>query len=196
MKNNRTLLLSITGLLMALTALLGFTPLGFLHVGIFYATLLCIPVIVGTLLLGTVSGIIIGFTFGSISFYIGITAPSAMEAPILQANIIYAIILCYIPRLMIPLVTSLVSKALSGSRSFIKAIPIAAIAGSLTNTFLYLGMVLFFYIVIGYDHIGFLGTLGSIILFAGIPEAIVAAIVTTPIVLAIRNSKLLPNVKR
>jgi uncharacterized membrane protein len=189
MKREFAFRLAATALLIALTVVLGLTPLGFLHVGIFYATLMCIPVIVGTLLLGLAPGLILGFAFGSLSLYVGLTAPSSLEGPILQHSIFYTVILCYVPRLLIPLVTHAVHRiAHKGNRGAL-AVTLSAVAGSLTNTFFYLGFVLLFYVLIGFDHAALLASLGGIILFAGLPEAAVAALVATPIVLALRKSR-------
>jgi uncharacterized membrane protein len=183
-------LIAIIGFFMALIIIMGLTPIGLLHVGPIYVTLLCIPVIVGTILLGTKVGIILAIAFGSVSLFVGLKAPSLLEMPIMQANLLYLIVLCYIPRLMIPLVTNFVHKSLLKKHPEQLRLTIAALAGSLTNTFLYLGFVLLFYVLIGLDHITLLGTLGTIVLFAGIPEAIAAALVSMPIVLAIRKSGL------
>lgn len=188
--NKKLRLMVITGLFMALIILMGLTPIGLLHVGPIYVTLLCIPVIVGTILLGTKVGLLLAVCFGSVSLFVGLRAPSPLEAPIMQANMIYLIVLCYFPRLMIPLMTALTHRYLFKKRPEQLKLSIAAIVGSLTNTILYLGFVLLFYVLIGLDHVALLGTLGTIVLFAGIPEAIAAALVSMPVILAIRKSRL------
>jgi uncharacterized membrane protein len=190
MKNDRIRFLSVTGLLVALVVLMGLTPIGLLHVGPIYVTLLCIPVIVGTLLLGLEAGILLGFTFGSVSFYVGMTAPSPLVMPVVQHNMLYLIVLCYFPRLLLPLICQMVYRLAGRGKRGKTAVILSALAGSLTNTVLYLGLLLIFYIIIGLDHMAILGTLSSIVLFAGIPEAIAAAVVAVPVISAINKAGL------
>ena len=189
MKKDQIRYLTALSILMALVVLMGLTPIGLLHVGPIYVTLLCIPVIIGTLLLGLGAGLTLGLTFGSVSFYVGMTAPSALVMPVVQNNVLYLVALCYVPRLLLPLVSHQLYRAL-GSRQEKKAITLAALAGSFTNTVFYLGLLLLFYITIGLDHAAILGTLGSIVLFAGIPEGIAAAIVSVPVMTALKKAGL------
>ena len=60
MKNN-TRQLSLTALFVALVFLLGLTPLGLITLGFINVTILCLPVIVGTILLGLKTGLLLGF---------------------------------------------------------------------------------------------------------------------------------------
>ena len=50
--NQKTRHLALTALFVAFILLLGFTPLGMIPLGFIYVTTLCIPVVVGTMLLG------------------------------------------------------------------------------------------------------------------------------------------------
>ncbi len=182
--------IAIVGVFVAIIAVLGFTPIGLLHVGPIYVTLLCIPVIIGTVSLGRNTGLVLGACFGLVSFIKGLTAASSLELPILQANVLYVAALCFLPRLLIPLTTAAVYGLAAKNRNGKLAVAAAALCGSLTNTFFYLGFVLLFYILIGLDHAALLALLGTIVLFAGIPEAIAAAVVSVPIVQALKKSGL------
>lgn len=188
MKKDRIRYLASVGILMALVAMMGLTPIGLLHVGPVYVTLLCIPVIIGTVLLGLGAGLLLGVTFGSVSFYVGMTAPSALVMPIMQDSVLYLALLCYLPRLLLPLICHAAYRLSGKSGREKAAITAAALAGSLTNTLFYLGLMLAMYVLIGLDHAAILGTLGSIVLFAGIPEAIAAAVVAVPLITAIRKT--------
>lgn len=63
-------------LLMALLAVLGFTPLGFIMVPPVSITILHIPVILGAVLFGPGCGALLGFEFGLISMVRAIMAPT------------------------------------------------------------------------------------------------------------------------
>ena len=195
--NSRTKLTRMvtTALLRALIVLLGLTPLGFINVGVVYITLLCVPVIIGTLAMGAKTGLILGFCMGSVSLYTGLRAPSALTAPILQSSLIYLIILCYAPRLLVPLVTAGVQKALQGQGEKI-TLPAASALGSLTNTVFYLGLILVLYAVIGLENPTLLATLGTVTLTAGLPEAAAAALVSTPILIALKKAGLIKRLQK
>ena len=89
-------------LLLGLILLFGLTPLGMWNFGVVYITLLCVPVIIGTLALGLRWGLLLAFGFGTVSLITGLRSPSGLVAPILSANVIWVIILCYVPRLIVP----------------------------------------------------------------------------------------------
>lgn len=190
--NTRTKLTRMvtTALLMALIVLLGLTPLGFINVGVIYITFLCVPVIIGALAMGQKTGLILGFTMGCVSLYTGLRAPSALVAPILQKNMIWLILLCFVPRLLVPLAALGMKKLLQGKMEKV-SLPAAAAAGSLTNTILYLGMLLLFYVLLGIENPTLLATLGTITLTAGLPEAAAAALVSTPILIALKKAGLI-----
>jgi len=67
------------------------------------------------------------------------------------------------------------------------ALGVGAAAGSLCNTVLYLGMMLIAYAVTVADYPGLLAAVGAVAGAAGIPEAIIAGLVTPPVVLALRK---------
>lgn len=52
-----------TALLAALIILLGVTPIGLIPLGFINVTILCLPVIIGTLLLGLRTGLVLGLVF-------------------------------------------------------------------------------------------------------------------------------------
>ena len=65
------------------------------------------------------------------------------------------------------------------------AVAVAAACGSLTNTVLYLGLMLLFYVLCGIDNATVLTTIAAVAGGAGPAEAIAAAIICPPIVAAI-----------
>lgn len=182
-------------LLMALIVLLGVTPIGFINFGVIYITFLCIPVVIGAMTLGLGSGLILGFCMGCVSLYTGLRAPSALVAPILQKHVVYVVLMCFAPRMLVPLVSCAVQRALDKRGKKRLATALGAAAGSLTNTALYLGMMLAFYRLLGIENAALLTTLGVIVLTAGLPEAAVAALISTPVIGALEKAGLLRNMR-
>jgi len=194
--NNRKKLVQMvtTALLMALILLFGLTPIGFINVGVVYITFLCIPVLIGTLALGLKTGLILGICMGSVSLFTGLRAPSALVAPILQKNILWVIILCYVPRLLVPMAAHGIRRLMAKENEKI-SIPLAAGVGSLVNTIFYLGFMIVFYWLLGIENPTLLTTIGTITLTAGLPEAAAAALISTPILIALSKAGLIKKLK-
>lgn len=189
LSHDRIVHLVQTALFIAFILLLGLTPVGLIRLGFINVTLLCIPVVAGTLFLGLRTGLVLGFCFGTISALsaFGITgAPSTLVAALLAKSPLLVAIMCYVPRLMVPVVAhftyGLIAK---GQPEKSRAVPFAAAAGSLTNTVLYLGMMLLFYVMMGIDSQSVLALIGGTGLIAGSAEAIVAALISTPVLAAL-----------
>ena len=87
-----------------------------------------------------------------------------------------------VPRLLIPFVVAFVYKAMHAKKEIVN-IGVAAVAGSLTNTVLYLGFLYIFFssVIAG-------GIILSVALLNGIIEAVVAALLCPPIVRALKKS--------
>ena len=198
--NMRTFVL--TGMFVALVFLFGFIPaIGLIPLGFINLTLLHLPVIIGTLLLGFKPGLLLGACFGIVSSMsaFGIYGtPSALAAALVAAQPLLALIVCFVPRLLVPTVTHFVYKFFSkkDARS-LKAIVPAAVLGSLTNTIFYLGLMLLFYITCDIDASKILEMLGSkgvltatgavaaTGLVGGAGEAILAGILSKPVLSAV-----------
>jgi len=183
-KNLKNLVL--LGLLAGLIFLMGQTPLGLIPLGFCNVTLLVIPVAVGTLYMGWKNGLILGATFAATSLLSALTRPSALVATLMGASPLLAILMTVLPRLCIPLVIWGVNKLLSRLKQPI-AMGIAAACGSLTNTVLYLGLMLLFYILCGIDNTTVLTTIAAVAGGAGPLEALAAAIITPPILTALQK---------
>jgi len=59
----------------------------------------------------------------------------------------------------------------------------------------YLGLMLAFYWLLGIDNPALLGTIGTITLTAGLPEAAAAAIIATPVMAALMRAGLIKKNK-
>lgn len=182
--------LVLSAFFVALILVLGMTPLGLIPLGFINVTILCIPVIIGTILMGLKTGLVLGACFGLTSFLsavgLSMTPPSALASALVAANPLLAILLCFVPRLLVPLATYGVYRLISAKvKRPAVALPFAAAAGSLTNTICYLGLMLLFYTLVGLDSTGLLAVIGGTGLIAGGSEAAVAAILVTPITMAL-----------
>lgn len=200
----RTLLLTEFSLLLAIEILVCFTPLGTLPaIGTLNATLSHIPVIVTALTMGLAAGSGMGFAFGMCSFlYWSFVSPgifSFIYTPLYSVGeyrgSFWSLVICFLPRILIGVVTALVAKALSKTKlpqgiSF----GIAGLLGSLTNTILVLGGVYVFYgteyFSLANDGSGktLLVLLGTTVLTNGVPEAILGALSGSLIALPVKKA--------
>lgn len=177
----KTRTLTLTAILIAVTLIFGFTPIGYIATpfGI-VITLMCLPVIIGTLTLGWKAGIALAALFAVTSIA---KIPSDVFGPtLLAANPVLLMVNIIVPRLLIPLVVALVYRAMHSKKELLN-IGAAAVAGSLTNTVLYLGFLYAFFsgIVAG-------GIILSVALLNGIIEAVVAALLCPPVVRALKKT--------
>lgn len=180
--------LTLLAIFTAIIVLLGFTPLGLIPLGFINVTILCIPVIIGTLYMGLKSGLVLGAAFGLTSFISALIRPSALVATLMGGSPVLVFVMCLVPRLLIPVSAWLTYNAIKGKHEH-SAAAVAAVAGSLTNTVFYLGLMLLFYVVLGIDSSTVLGLIGGTAAIAGISEAAVAAILVTPILAALKRMR-------
>ena len=179
--------------IMAFTPFLGYIPLGFTR-----ATIIHIPVIIASLLMGPKKGGVLGFLFGLTSFInntINPTATSFVFTPFYSlgdvSGGIGSVIICFIPRILVGIVPYFVYKLvlrLSSETTKKRGVSniglvLAGISGALVNTLLVMNLI---YIFFGDAYIkasekavslGYMVIL-SIIGINGVPEAIIAGILT------------------
>ncbi|MRR29268.1 ECF transporter S component [bacterium] len=176
MAQDRTRKIVVTGVLGAISVLLGLTHWGFIP---WFSgaslTIMHVPVIIGAILEGPVVGAVIGLIFGAFSLLQAAIAPSG-PTDVWFTNPVLSIL----PRLFIGPVAWLVYTALK--RWQVPAILTSAIVGSATNTILVLG-------VIGlYGYLPWV-VLGGIAVTNGLPEIGVSALITLLVVAAVRQIK-------
>lgn len=188
MKSTEVKRLTIRAFFIALVALLGLTPLGLIPLGFINVTVLCIPVITGALYMGLRGGLLLGFAFGTVSMMsmlgLSLTQPSMLASTLFASSPVLALVMCYLPRLMVPLAALFVYKRLHNKAI---AVPAAALVGSLTNTVLYLGLMLLFYILCGLNAKPIIGLILGTGILGGGSEAVVAALLVPPILAAVRK---------
>lgn len=88
----------ITGVLGAISIVLGMTPIGFIPIGPTRATIMHIPVIIGAIMEGPVVGGLIGLIFGLFSIYQALTNPTPVSPVFLNP------LVSIVPRILIGLV--------------------------------------------------------------------------------------------
>lgn len=189
MKSTKTRNLTLSAILAAFIFLFGLTPLGLIPLGFINVTILVLPVIIGTLSLGLGHGLVLGFFFGLVSLMsvlgLSMTPPSALAGTLLAASPVLAIVMCFLPRLLVPLFAHLaynLMERLAGRRV---AIPVSAAIGSLTNTVFYLGLMYLFYQFAALDVTKVVNLILGVAFIAGASEAAVSAILSFPIMMAL-----------
>lgn len=238
--------MAIIGILGAISAVLGMTPLGFIPVGPTRATIMHIPVIIGAIMEGPVVGAFVGLIFGMFSIFQAITNPTPVSVVFLNP------LVSVVPRILIGIVTYYVYDTLRklGNKKtmvilyllwiaiilyllkgiygniinldsiyalsmniglliltlivfYITTIKyknssldiiLSTIAGTITNTGLVLTMIYLFYGTMFVEKLGLDPNLASKIIFGigitnGIPEGIIAIIIVSSVVNALRGRK-------
>ena len=179
--------------IMAFTPFLGYIPLGFTR-----ATIIHIPVIVASLLLGPKKGAALGFLFGLTSFInntMNPTPTSFVFTPFYSigdggnwVSSIGSLIICFVPRTLVGVVPFYVYKLamrISRKKDGVSntGLILAGVSGALVNTLLVMNLIFVFfrksYAAANEVAVSAVYTfILSIIGINGVPEAIVAGILT------------------
>ena len=206
MKNTasaKTLELVQLALLGALIVVLAFTPfIGYIPLGVTRATIIHIPVIIGSLMLGPKKGAILGALFGLTSFinnsFVSPNLTSFTFTPLYSMGEyhgnFWSLVICFIPRILVGVVPYfvflLMKKLFNGKKGGeTVGLAVAGLCGSLTNTLLVMNMI---YIFFGKQYAaakevstGLYGVILGVIGVNGVPEAILAAVLTAAITKAL-----------
>lgn len=124
-----------TALMITLTIIMALTPIGMIRLPMVNITIAHIPILITTILLGLYPGLLVAFSFGTMSLILAITTPTSILSPYF-ANPLISIL----PRLLIPITTYFVYRLAKTLFSSFRAkdtlsIAIAVIIGNFTNTF-------------------------------------------------------------
>lgn len=193
-QNSSALGLVQAALFSALIILLAFTPfLGYIPLGFTRATIIHIPVIIGSILLGPKQGAVLGLVFGLTSLVnntVNPTATSFVFSPFYELGEIHggmgSLIICLLPRILTGVVPYYVYRGISKVRKNkdpLAALAVAGLSGALTNTLLVMNLIFVFFrdayaSANGVATESVYGFILTIIGINGIPEAIVATILT------------------
>lgn len=195
MKNTKTGDLVKVSFFVAIIVVLAVTPfLGYIPLGFTRATIIHIPVIIGSILLGPVYGGFLGFVFGLTSLInntFNPTLTSFVFTPFYSIGAysgnFWSLVICFLPRILVGIVPHYVYKGVKKFRDKDGlALGLAGVAGSLTNTLLVMNLI---YIFFGESYAGvkemeisgLYMVILSIIAINGLPEAIVAGILTVAV---------------
>lgn len=181
-------------IMMSVVPFLGYIPLGFMN-----ATIMHVPVIIGAILLGPRYGAYFGLVFGLTSLVKATLTPnltSFVFSPFITiggySGNMWSIVICLVPRILIGVAAYYVYELLikllhdkKGGQTI--SLWVAGIAGSMTNTILVMnGIYLFFgksYAAATNKMVeGIYNVILGVILTLGVPEAIIAGILTTAVV--------------
>lgn len=202
--------LVVLAMFTAIVILLAFTPIGLIDLPLIKATILHVPVIIGSVVLGPKKGAFLGFIFGLTSLIKNSMAPSILSfaftpfvpLPGLSKGSLLSLVICFIPRILVGVVPyftvngiEILIEKLSGKNNRgirAAATTVAAVVGAFTNTILVMGMIFIFFkelyasannIPVDTVFTVILGVVGT----NGVPEAIAAAVITTPVCFAIEK---------
>ena len=210
--SRRNLELIITAMLMAVIILMTMVPiLGYIPLGVINATIVHIPVILGSVVLGKKKGAFLGFVFGLTSFYNNTFRASTLSAFVFSPVIAYnqigisgvwkSTFICFVPRILVGIVPALVFPSLMKtfkkasekpewniSKTFYRSVSLgfAGFAGSITNTLLVMGGIYVLYrdayaAATGVAAEALINVIVGIVCFNGIIESALAAFITVAV---------------
>lgn len=175
--------------LMSAIPFLGYIPLGFIN-----ATIIHVPVIIASILLGPRYGGFLGFVFGLTSlihntFYPNVT--SFVFTPFYSigsySGNFWSLVIVFLPRILVGITPYYIYKGMKRiNKNDTLGLAVAGVGGSLTNTLLVMNFIYLFFgssyaAVKNVSLAGLYGLILSVIAINGIPEAIVAGILTAAI---------------
>lgn len=196
-KRSKNANIAIMAMFTAIIIIMAFTPFGMIQLPLIKATIIHIPVIIGGILMGPMGGLYFGSLFGLVSFISNTLTPSALSfafsplvaVPGTGAGSPLALLICFGPRILTAITPWLfyaaMKKLMPAMKEGVRAVilVVSGAIGAITNTTLVMGLI---YILFKGTYAGLKGIpvteVKSVILGVvaanGIPEAIVAAIVT------------------
>lgn len=151
--NNKMFEMVLTALFVAIIVIMAFTPLGYIPLVVINATIIHIPVILGSLFCGPKKGAFLGFMFGFTSFIKNTFMPASLSAfvfsPVLAmdvaglSGVFKSIFICFVPRILVGVVPYfvyvLVRKALESEKRKVWG----TVLNAVICLFLYVGIYAF-----------------------------------------------------
>ncbi|QNM05630.1 ECF transporter S component [Qiania dongpingensis] len=182
----------LTAVIAAIIILMAFVPyVGYINLVVIKATLIHVPVIIGSVVLGPKKGAFLGFIFGLTSLINNTFNPSLLSfafSPFYSGGNLWSLLICFVPRILVGVFPYFVFKGImmlgKGKKSMeYVALPAAGVVGALTNTLLVMNLIYFCFveqfaaakeIAVGAVYQVIIG----IVIANGVPEAIVALVLT------------------
>lgn len=175
------------GVFIALLIVLNITRIGLIPLGPISVTTLHVPVLVGAVLFGLPFGAILGLVFGLMSLF---NALQGTAGPL--SFLIVNPLVSVVPRVAFGAIAGVIADRMREKHSLVSyAVP--AFVGSMMNTILFLGTLALFFseeyaMAMEIPQSAVLGAVGSVALVNGLPEAIVATLITTGIAKAYESA--------
>jgi len=192
---------TLTAIFISIILLFAFTPVGFINLVIIKATIIHIPVIIASILLGPRIGALQGLVFGLTSVIINTLSPSLLSfafSPFVDLVDVgparfWALFIAIVPRVLlgiIPFYLYQVTKRIFEKTKFQQkpALFLTGLLSTFIHTFLVMGSIAFFFQdayaqAINANSVGAIFNAILTVFFTnGLAEAIVAAIITTALV--------------
>lgn len=182
--------LTICGMMIAITLVMSYTPIGMIPMGTVSATISHIPTIIVSIIIGPIEGMIVGLAFGLISLFRALTSPQGVLDPLFINPLVSVL-----PRVLIAITTYYTYKGMYYlSKKDSISITIAGAIGSMTNTIGVLGIM---YIIYAKDlilklQVENLEAVRVVIIAtvagSGIIEMLVAAVITVIVAKALKRA--------
>lgn len=184
------------GVLIAITIIMGTTPLGTLRTPFLSVSLVTIPVAVGAIIIGPIGGIVCGLTFGLTSLFNALTGASGMMSTLMTVNPVGAIITIIVPRVLEGL---LVAYIFIGLKRILKknklVYYLASICCPLLNTLLFMSCIVLFFYHSDYiqglaSNLGATNPISFVVLLVGIQgiiEAVACLLIAGTVTLALSS---------
>ena len=185
-------------LLVAIIILLTFTPLGYITLHFIAATTIQMPVIIGAVMMGPVSGLVLGIAFGLSALCKVLMMPGAdpVATLILNANFFLYAFIAIVPRALMGWLSGLLFAGLDKTplkekNRRIASYGITGFVGSMLNTVFYLGSLWLMasgFVAEAYamDISGVGAMVMTVATTAGIPEAVVSCVVVAAVCRALQ----------
>lgn len=149
--------MTIIGVLGAISIVLGMTPLGFIPMGPTKATIMHVPVIIGSILEGPVVGAFIGLIFGLFSIFQAITNPTPVSF------VFYNPLISILPRVLMGIMSYYVYKFFEGRNKRVTKVLVNILIGLFVA---YLGLSLFKEIKLGLSFMSLISVVLILVLIA------------------------------
>ncbi|AZK43563.1 ECF transporter S component [Erysipelothrix piscisicarius] len=193
----KTLNYTLFTLFAAIIILLSMTPLGFIHLGFIKATIVHIPVIIGSIILGPTAGAGLGLIFGINSMINNTLSPSILSfafsplVPVIgtTSGSPLALVIALFPRILVGVIPYYIVESRVIKNDSVR-LGLAGFLGSMTNTIFVMGLIYLLFkdaygSARGIAGIAVTKAILSVIIINGIPEAFVSTIITIPVAKAL-----------
>lgn len=177
-------------LLIALLVVLAYTPLGFIAIPPISITLMHIPVIIGSLMLGASYGGVLGLVFGIISMMKATTSPNPADlvfSPFASGLPIASLVMCIGPRVLLGILPAFLNKGFTKVfNNSALSYAVSACISAVIHTILVLGCLSAFFKVLPMKMI-FVYVVGV----NGLLEMVVAGILATAVCMPLKKNQII-----